>query len=140
MRAAPSSMEYSVCTCRWTKLLSEAGWDDIGRESMPPERHSLYAVPSPHPNRSLLTSGRLRGRKSAAEPVFAHFRPVARAKIGRRTGLCSLQAGCEGKNRPPNRSLLTSGRLRGQKSAAEPVFAHFRPVARAKIGRRTGLK
>src|SRR5665811_853544 len=47
MRAAPSSMEYSVCTCRWTKLWSEAGWDDIGQESMPLERQSLYAVPSP---------------------------------------------------------------------------------------------
>src|SRR5665811_622962 len=47
MRAAPSSMEYSVCTCRWTKLLSEAGWDDIGDESMPEERQFLYAAPSP---------------------------------------------------------------------------------------------
>ena len=59
-----------MCTCRWTKLVSEAGWDDIGTESMPGEGQSPYAVPV-----------------RLAEPGFAHPRPVSRAEIGLGTGL-----------------------------------------------------
>ena len=40
MRAAPSSMEYSVCTWRCTKFWSFRGaaWVDIVDESKPPRR------------------------------------------------------------------------------------------------------